>query len=121
MEVLNTPAKRTPLLMEVEFKKNYAREESKGQLRNISVTGAFIENSRDQFRPEEKIYLKFKVGNRERKIAAKVVWTNSIGCGVAFMPTNNRDVQIVDDLIYFVETKRTSGKDIFDSILKKVG
>ena len=107
--------------MEVSYKKNYAREENTGCLKNISVTGAFMEKSNEEFRLEEKIYLKFKVGGRERKIAAKVVWKNSIGCGVAFMPTNNRDVQIVDDLIYFVETKRTSGKDILDSILKKVG
>lgn len=52
---------------------------------------------------------------------ATVVWANSVGCGVKFMPVNNRDVQIVDDLIYFVEAQRTDRRDVLDKILKKVG
>jgi hypothetical protein len=36
------------------------------------------------------------------------------------MPMNNRDVQIVDDLIYFVEARRSDSKDILDGIFKKV-
>ncbi len=118
---MKNPAPRTPLDMEVSFKKNYAREEVRGRLRNISLSGAFLEISSDLCRANEKLQLKFVVEGRERKIAAHVIWVNSNGCGVKFMPTNNRDVQIVDDLIYFVENSRESRRGVIDQIFKRVG
>lgn len=120
METANTPAPRTPLHLEVSFKKNYAREESKGTLKNISLSGAFLECGAHSFKQNEKVNLTFVVAGRERKIASQVIWMNSNGCGVKFLPTNNRDVQIVDDLIYFVESSRSGRRDVFDLILKKV-
>ncbi len=121
METLKTPAPRTPLNITVEYRKNYAREESSAVLKNISITGAFLQHSGQGLRSGEKISLKFRVSGRERSVHALVVWTNSEGSGVKFMPMNNRDVQIVDDLIYFVETKRTDTRGILDDIFKKVG
>lgn len=115
------PAPRTPLNLEVSFKRNYAREETKGTLKNISITGAFLEYSGGLVRANEKLNLVFIVAGRERKVAAHVIWTNSTGCGIKFMPTNNRDVQIVDDLIYFVENSRTDRRSLIDTIFKKVG
>lgn len=120
-ETAKVPAPRTPLDMEVSFKKNYAREEIRGRLRNISLSGAFLEVSGDLCRANEKLQLRFVVEGRERKIAAYVIWANSSGCGVKFMPTNNRDVQIVDDLIYFVENSRESRRTVIDQIFKRVG
>jgi len=120
VETNKVPAPRTPLCLEVAFKKNYAREEVKGILKNISLSGAFLEFRSENFRANEKLHLRFVVGGRERKIAANVVWANSLGCGVKFMPTNNRDVQIVDDLIYFVENNRHDRRDVLDKIFKKV-
>lgn len=120
MDQNQIPSPRTPLQLEVTFKKNYAREESKGLLRNISITGAFLEMPGHQLRAEEKIQLSFVVSGRERKIAAHVVWSNSAGCGVRFSPASQRDVQIIDDLIYFVENQRTDRRSVLDNIFKKV-
>jgi hypothetical protein len=120
-ELTSNPAPRTPLSLEVSFKRNYAREESKGVLKNISVTGAFLEDTTTTFKLNEKLNLMFYVAGRERKVAASVIWINSSGCGVKFLPQNNRDVQIVDDLIYFVESGRSERRDVISSILKKVG
>ena len=120
-DTLKVPAPRTPLNLEVSFKRNYAREETKGTLKNISISGAFLEFSGGDVRANEKLNLIFVVAGRERKVAAHVIWINSLGCGVKFMPQNNRDVQIVDDLIYFVENDRTGRRSIMDTILKKVG
>jgi stringent starvation protein B len=120
VETSQTPAPRTPLFIDVEFRRNYARENGKGTLRNISITGAFLEFTNENFRVGEKVFLKFQVASRERTIQAMVVWSNEKGSGIKFLPSNNRDVQIVDDLIYFVESKRGGTKDILDQIFKKV-
>lgn len=113
-------APRTPLSMEVHFKKSYAREDSLAILRNISLTGAFLNVENSNFRPCEKIHLVLNVSGRIRKLAAEVVWTSQTGCGIKFLPTNNRDVQIIDDLIYFVEEDRSGRRSVYDDILKKV-
>jgi hypothetical protein len=120
VETLKTPAPRTPLHIEVEYRKNYAREESAGVLKNISITGAFLQFDGTGLRAGEKLSLKFRVSGRERNVQAMVVWSNTAGSGVKFLPMNNRDVQIVDDLIYFVENKRTDTRGILDDIFKKV-
>ncbi len=121
MEAITVPAPRTPLNLEVSFKKSYGREDQKGVLRNISISGAFLEFSGGGFEAGEKIHLQFIVSGRTRKVAASVIWKNQIGCGVKFMPANNRDVQIVDDLIYFVESSRDERRGLIDRIFKKVG
>ncbi len=120
-DTLKVPAPRTPLNLEVSFKRNYAREETKGTLKNISITGAFLEFAGGEVRPNEKLNLNIIVAGRERRIAAHVIWINSVGVGVKFMPMNNRDVQIVDDLIYFVENSRNDRRSVMDTIFKKVG
>ncbi len=120
-DTVTVPAPRTPLNLEVSFKRNYAREETKGTLKNISISGAFLEFEGGEIRANEKLNLVFIVAGRERKVAAHVIWKNSAGCGVKFMPTNNRDVQIIDDLIYFVENNRTDRRSLMDTIFKKVG
>ena len=120
-DTVKVPAPRTPLNLEVSFKRNYAREETKGTLKNISITGAFLEFMGGDVRANEKLNLYFIVAGRERKVAAHVIWSNSAGVGIKFMPLNNRDVQIVDDLIYFVENGREDRRSVIDSIFKKVG
>lgn len=120
MEILNTPAPRTPINIEVEFKKNYARECNLGVFKNISLTGAFIQHQLIELKPGEKISVRFNVCGRLRNITAHVIWSNKLGSGVRFAPTNNRDSQIVDDFIYFAESKREGNKDVFGEILTKV-
>jgi hypothetical protein len=120
MVSLSTPAPRTPLFLKVSFRRSYARQDADGVLKNISLTGAFLDVAHHDLALDDKINLTFVVGSRERKIAAQVIWKNSLGAGIKFLPVNNRDVQIVDDLIYYVESKRMGHRDIMDGILKKV-
>jgi hypothetical protein len=121
VETSNNPASRTPLHIQVCYRKNYAREDVQGTLKNISLTGAFLSHASEALRSGEKLNLTFSVAGRERDVQAVVIWSNSKGAGVKFLPINNRDVQIVDDLIYFVESKRTGSKTVLDQIFKKVG
>lgn len=114
-------APRIPLTIEVEFRKNYSRQFAMGTLKNISLSGAFLEESQSQFLPGDKLQMTLNVGSRVRKLAAEVVWRNTNGVGVKFHHSNNRDLQIVDDLMYFAENKRESQKDVLGNIFNKVG
>lgn len=120
MNLKDLPAPRTPLVLEVTFRRSYARNDLLGILKNISLSGAFLEIENHSLTVEERINLSFIVGSRERKITALIVWKNSLGAGIKFLPVNNRDIQIVDDLIYYVESKRIGQRGILDGILKKV-
>lgn len=119
-EAIHSPAPRTPLSLEVSYKRNYAREAAVGVIKNISLTGAFLEIDSTDVRANEKLNIVLTVAGRERKVAAHVVWISDSGCGVKFMPVNNRDIQIVDDLIYFAENERSESRYVMDSIFKKV-
>lgn len=114
-----TPAPRLPLKLDVEYRKSYGRSTDSARLKNISLTGAFMELHGDVLQTGDKVAVTFKVGGRTRKITAAIIWTNDIGAGIRFMPSNNRDVQIVDDLMYFVESKRESRRDVLDDIFKQ--
>lgn len=120
MSSASAPAPRTPLCLEVSYRKNYGRTDLVGTLKNISTSGAFLEVSHENLGIDEKIYMTFVVGDRERKISAQIVWKNALGAGVKFLPANNRDVQIIDDLIYYVESRRIGHRGILDGIFKKV-
>lgn len=115
------PAPRLPLQMSVSFRRSYARQDESGTLKNISITGAFLETASKRLTPNDKLVLNLVVSGRRRKVIAHVIWTNSLGCGVKFKPFNNRDVQLVDDLMYFVESRRESRRSVLDDIFKKVG
>lgn len=115
-----TPSPRTALNIEVAFRKSYARDESTGTLKNISLSGAFLAHTNQQLKAGEKVHMTFSVAGRVRDIHAIVVWSNAYGSGIKFLPQNNRDIQIIDDLIYFVETKRVDTRGVLDQILKKV-
>ena len=118
---LNTPSPRMPLQMNVNYRRSYARNAEEGILKNISLTGAFLELTHGcDFEPNDKLTITFNVSGRERVLHAKVIWSGESGCGLKFKPSNNRDVQIVDDLMYFVENSRESQRTILDSIFKKV-
>lgn len=114
-------APRIPLVMDIEFRKSYSRQFAQGTLRNISLSGAFLEKADAEFIPGDKLQMTLNVGSRIRKLAAEVVWKNQQGIGIKFHHTNNRDLQIVDDLMYFAENKRESQKDVLGDIFDKVG
>ncbi len=115
------PAPRIPLQMQIEFRKSYGRQSTKGTLKNISLTGAFLETSVLELIPEDKVILEFTVSERRRKMVATIVWKTAHGCGVQFHPFNKRDVQIVDDLMYFVQNKREFRRTLLDDIFKRAG
>lgn len=115
------PAARLPLEMQVEYRRSYARDCAQGTLKNISLTGAYLSTGESiDLAPNDKLTITFTVGGRRREVVAKVVWHNQIGCGIQFQPFNNRDVQIVDDLMYFVENKRQKGRTVLGEIFKRV-
>ncbi|MBC87629.1 MAG: PilZ domain-containing protein [Bdellovibrionaceae bacterium] len=115
------PAPRLNLQLDVAFRKNYARRHDIGKLKNISLTGAFLETDDvSLLNVNEKLNVKFTVSGREREIIARVIWKGHHGCGVQFQPFNNRDIQIVDDLMYFVASKKETRKKVLDSIFDKV-
>lgn len=113
------PAQRIPLFVDIEYRKSYCRQSTKGVLKNISITGAFLA-IKETLNPRDKLLVVFQVSGRKRKIAARVIWAAPGGVGIKFEPTNNRDIQIVDDLMYFVSVSRDSRKDVLDTIFKKV-
>jgi hypothetical protein len=118
---VSSPAPRMPLQLDIEYRRSYARRGEKGRLKNISLSGAFLEVDPEAVpHRDEKVVIHFTVSGRSRKIQASVVWQNQYGCGVKFHHTNNRDQQIVDDLMYFVEHSRSNQKFVLDSIFKKV-
>jgi len=114
------PAPRLPLNMEVEFRRSYARQGARGKLKNISLTGAYLETGVGALTASDKLTVTFIVSGRKRNITATVIWRNDFGCGIKFQPFNNRDVQIVDDLIYFVEASRENRRSVLDDIFKRV-
>lgn len=124
MDEINTikPLPRIPLQLEVEFRRSYSRRGERASLKNISLSGAFLEikASTCELSPQDKLLVTLLVSGRVRKIPAHVIWTSPTGCGVKFMPINNRDVQIVDDLMYFVGNTRATQKEVLDDIFKKV-
>ena len=116
----NKPASRIPLQVGVIFRKSYGRKEILGVLRNLSLSGAFLKLTNcAEYTVEDKLLLTVNVSGRQRKLAASVIWKNSDGCGIKFNPFNNRDLQIVDDLMYFVESSRSSRKSVLDNIFKQ--
>lgn len=117
---MDKPAPRLPLKLPIEFRKNYSRKSDYGDLKNISLTGAFLIHDVDEIVVNDKINIHFKVSGRERTLNASVVWLSDNGCGLEFHPDNNRDVQIVDDLMYFVKDRRVKNKTVLDDIFDQV-
>jgi len=114
------PAVRVPLQMPVEYRHNYARETDVGVIKNVSLTGAFVESPTHRFQPQDKIKLTIRLGGRVRQLVASVVWVHPMGAGIQFKPANNQDKQLVDDLIYFVENKRNTRRDVLGTIFNRV-
>ena len=113
------PSPRVPLKLNVDFRRSYGRNFEAGVLKNVSMTGAFLEHQMDNLQTGDKLQLTFKVGGRQRKVNAQIIWCNKAGAGIKFLPSNGRDVQIVDDLMYFVESKRETRRSLIDEIFKR--
>ena len=119
-ESQSSPSPRLPLQLAIEFRKNYSRKSDRGDLKNISLTGAFLIHNLNEIAVNDKININFRVSGRERTLNASVIWLDDEGCGLRFHPDNNRDVQIVDDLMYFVKGRRSKNKNVLDEIFSQV-
>ena len=117
---LEKPARRIRLALTVHYRKNYGRESLEGVLRNISLSGAFLETQTRKFEVGERLKLTLTVADRVRKLNAKVIWTAENGSGVQFDHFNNQDRQLVDDLMYFAETQRDVERSVFATIVDQV-
>ena len=117
---LENPAPRIPLKLPIEFRKNYSRKTDRGDLKNISLSGAFLVHGCEDIIINDKLNISFKVSGRERILQASVIWLNEQGAGLRFHPDNNRDVQIVDDLMYFVKDRRHKNRSVLDNILTQI-
>jgi hypothetical protein len=113
------PHPRIPLKLDFDVRRAYGRQPAVGVLKNISLSGAFLEHEMDAFEAGDKVQVTFKVGGRARKVAAQIIWSNELGSGIKFLPANGRDVQIVDDLMYFVESSRENRRSLLDDIFKE--
>ena len=121
METENKPAPRTKLSLNVQFKRSYARSEVTGTLKNLSVSGALLETpDATSLRANDKIQICFEVAGRKRKVPARIVWSKLNGFGIKFDHQSNRDIQIVDDLIYFVEASSAEKNEALSSLFKLV-
>lgn len=114
------PSPRVPLGVDVEFRKNYARQADKAIIKNISLTGAFLEHAVIELQQRDKILLTLSVGGRTRRISASVIWCSPQGAGIRFNHFNNKDLQLIDDLIYFVENSRDKKRSVLTTIFNKV-
>jgi len=113
------PQPRMPLNMDIKFKKNYGRNTIPGTLKNISLSGAFLKLDHSlKVASQEKLSLVLEVAGRKRAITAHVIWHNSEGCGLSFKHSNNRDLQLIDDLMYFIENDRNERREFFSDFLK---
>jgi hypothetical protein len=113
------PAARVPVKLGVEFRKVYGRSTNLGSIKNISRTGAFLENA-VELKAHDRVLLELSVSGRSRQLQALVIWQNEFGCGLQFQPENNRDSQIVDDLVYFAQTHRREVKGVLEEIFQRV-
>ena len=105
---------RTELHLEIMYKTIYGRTQKKAIFKNISHTGACLEMDDLDVRIKDHIKIQFTVADRLREIRAEVIWKTNTSCGVRFMPKNNQDVLIIDDLIYYVKNKTIGYKSLFD-------
>lgn len=105
---------RTDLHLEIVYKTIYGRTAQKAIFKNISHTGACLEMNDPDVRNRDKIKILFTVADRAREIKAEVIWQSNGSCGVRFMPKNNQDLLIIDDLIYYVKNKTIGYKSLFE-------
>src|SRR5476651_708575 len=96
----DSPAKRFNVDLSFEFRRNYARQSNLAEVKNISASGALIRTNQP-LKLSEKIRVYLSVSGRTRRMVAKVVWISNLGVGLEFQPFNNRDAQIIDDIIYY--------------------
>lgn len=111
------PAPRTVFNLEVQFRKSYARAISNGRLRNISLTGAYLECT-EFFHLQERFQFHFFIGGQLHFVAAETVWRSSNGYGVKFITIKKRDTRVIEDVVQIAESMRYGKQQLLSNILK---
>lgn len=114
------PAPRTRLNVSVVFRRKYAREDEKGCLKNISESGAFLAQTGAPLPVGSKVHIILDFLGHRREIVAEIVWSNSNGGGLRFLPNVGRDKLAVQDFIEYINEQKNSRNSTLDLIFKKV-
>jgi hypothetical protein len=113
-------ATRHQISLELEFKRSYGRQSEKANIKSISINGALVQVDQP-LRIGERLKVTLSVSDRVRKVPARVVYVGGEKeVGIRFEPFNNRDLQIVDDIIYFATEKSSTNRSLLENILSKV-
>ena len=118
--------------LNVEYKKKYARYFKNGRLKDISNSEAYlitkdeecvqkykIRNDKTILNLRDKVSVILKLGQRKRILQASVISNNAHGVKLKFHFYNNREYQIVDDLIYFIEKSKEKRRQHLDFIFSQ--
>jgi len=114
------PAPRTRLNIPVVFRRKYHRYDESGQLKNISESGAFLAQNGDPLTVGSKVHVTLDFLGNKRELVAEVVWSNSNGSGIHFLPNVGRDKLAVQDFIEFINEQKSARHLALDRIFKKV-
>jgi hypothetical protein len=114
------PAPRTRLNVQVVFRRKYAREDESGQLKNISQTGAFLATRGGKLVKGSKVHILLDFLGHRREIVAEIVWSNSNGAGIRFLPHVGRDKLAVRDFIDYINEQKSYRNSTLSLIFKKV-
>lgn len=114
------PAPRTRLNVAVIFRRKYAREDEKGCLKNISESGAFLAQTGDPLPMGSKVHIILDFLGHRREIVAEIIWSNTNGGGLRFLPNVGRDKLAVQDFIEYINEQKNSRNSTLDLIFKKV-
>jgi hypothetical protein len=115
------PSPRTKLNVPIIFRRKYSRSDEKGQLKNISESGAFLAQKGEPLLVGSKIHIMLDFLGNKRELMAQVVWSNSNGSGIRFLPNVGRDKVAVQDFIEFINEQKSTRHSTLDLIFKKVG
>ena len=120
-----------PPNLNVEYKKKYARHFNRGILKDISHSEAYLlienegfiqeykRNDKDCLNIKDEISIILKLGQRERTLQASVISNDTYGVKIKFHFYSNREYQIVDDLIYFIEKSKEKRRQSLDFIFSQ--
>ena len=107
--------------LNVEYKKKYARHFKMGNLRDINNSEAYLLTNDDKtsLNLKDEISIFLKLGERKRTIQASVILKDTHGIKIKFHFYNNKEYQIVDDLIYFIEKSKEKRRQSLDFIFNQ--
>ncbi len=100
------------------FRPSYARKNYEGMLKHISPEGAFIETNLPK--STKKLSITLSVANYQRKIDAEIMEHGPKGLNIKFTSLGNKDIQMIDDFMFFEKHNKKSKKNLLHYLLQKL-